>query len=609
MDQRAMAEKAQNEADTSDLAVSSPPSLSTPHSRSGHSGVHHHHKFHHHGVSHHHGRSHHPGELQDFPESPLAWLLPVTLPSPTTPMMRILFMTSTTVVAGDITIGFGTIGGPTMSPTLTVGPVSVGGPITLMLKTTAGTIIIKPTNPEGLFIMERALPTTSTGGPPTMAHLATPVSTARPPWPPQRAPPRCTASRSLTSGLSRVSGPRRPHGVVRASCALSHAAAMQPSMAHRRSRDSILTRSRATVHPLAESSSDVHPQDNYSKTSESWADDEQFERYKTNRPPRAHKKVHSMNVCSMLWGKLCHLFDGLREMLRILTESLIFDAFIFLVVCLNIIMLVVQTFAEVEVRGEWFFVAFDSVFLCIYVVEAMLKIFTMGLNYFCDSWNNLDFFIMATAVLEFVLVQLNSRSFKHTVYSQRVFRIFKVFKSLRALRAIRILRRLSFLTSLQEVTGTLVRSMPSITAILILMFTCRRVLAPPTATPSAPHCFPTFSLVIAVLVDNFEMALLRSQEKVMEERAAEVQETMLAESLTELSKEEPEEVISEHTKQKLFIEKKFGTMTENQQKLLFHFLQLAAGVEHYQQKFRSQASVTDEIVDAAFEAGEEDYRK
>lgn len=58
-----------------------------------------------------------------------------------------------------------------------------------------------------------------------------------------------------------------------------------------------------------------------------------------------------MNVCSMLWGKLCHLFDGLREMLRILTESLIFDAFIFLVVCLNIIMLVVQTFAEVEVRG------------------------------------------------------------------------------------------------------------------------------------------------------------------------------------------------------------------------------------------------------------------
>lgn len=40
-----------------------------------------------------------------------------------------------------------------------------------------------------------------------------------------------------------------------------------------------------------------------------------------------------------------------------------------------------------------------------------------------------------------------------------------------------------------------------------------------------------------------------------------------------------------------------------QQELLFHFLQLVAGVEHHQQKFRSQASVLDEIVDTAFEVG------
>lgn len=38
-------------------------------------------------------------------------------------------------------------------------------------------------------------------------------------------------------------------------------------------------------------------------------------------------------------------------MLRNMTDSLVFDAFIFLVVCLNTIMLVAQTFAEVEIRG------------------------------------------------------------------------------------------------------------------------------------------------------------------------------------------------------------------------------------------------------------------
>lgn len=53
-----------------------------------------------------------------------------------------------------------------------------------------------------------------------------------------------------------------------------------------------------------------------------------------------------------------------------------------------------------------------------------------------------DFFIMVMAVLDFMLIQLNSNSFNSVVYKQNVFLIFKVFKSLRALRAIRVLRRL-----------------------------------------------------------------------------------------------------------------------------------------------------------------------
>lgn len=53
-----------------------------------------------------------------------------------------------------------------------------------------------------------------------------------------------------------------------------------------------------------------------------------------------------------------------------------------------------------------------------------------------------DFFIMVMAVLDFMLMQINSSSFKRTVYNQSIVRIFKVFKSLRALRAIRVLRRL-----------------------------------------------------------------------------------------------------------------------------------------------------------------------
>lgn len=42
-----------------------------------------------------------------------------------------------------------------------------------------------------------------------------------------------------------------------------------------------------------------------------------------------------------------------------------------------------------------------------------------------------------------------------------------------------------------------------------------------------------------------------------------------------------------------------------QQALHFQFLQLVAAVEQHQQKFRSQASVIDELVDIAFEVNQE----
>ncbi|KAF5920871.1 hypothetical protein HPG69_006182 [Diceros bicornis minor] len=122
----------------------------------------------------------------------------------------------------------------------------------------------------------------------------------------------------------------------------------------------------------------------------------------------------------------------------------------------------------------------------------------------------------------------------------------------------------------------------------------------PTVAPS--------SLVIAVLVDNFQMALLRGLEKVKQEvpsgmgqvdqsekreeggteaggkggggsrdgqawdsgrieasssqRAAQIHEKLLDDSLTELRKAEPEEEMGEHAIRKQLMEKKFGTMTE-----------------------------------------------
>lgn len=344
-------------------------------------------------------------------------------------------------------------------------------------------------------------------------------------------------------------------------------------------------------------------------------------------------------------------------MMMSLTQSLGFETFIFIVVCLNTIILVAQTFTELEIRGEWYFMVLDSIFLSIYVLEAMLKLIALGMEYFYDPWNNLDFFIMVMAVLDFVLLQINSLSY--SFYNHSLFRILKVFKSMRALRAIRVLRRLSILTSLHEVTGTLSGSLPSITAILTLMFTCLflfsvvlRALFRKSDPKRFQNIFTTLftlftmltlddwsliymdsraqgawyiipilmiyiiiqyfiflNLVIAVLVDNFQMALLKGLEKVKMEKAARVHEKLLDDSLTELTQADAEAQMSESALQMQFIERMFSTMTEKQRDLHFQFLQLVASVEQHQQKFRSQASVIDEIVDTAFEAGEEDFGK
>ncbi|XP_043827996.1 cation channel sperm-associated protein 1 [Dromiciops gliroides] len=403
------------------------------------------------------------------------------------------------------------------------------------------------------------------------------------------------------------------------------------------------------------SSSRIQP--SYTSMGQGWEQDRHV-KIKRARVQRAHKKQMAADeLMQKCCSKIVQVFRRVQSMLATMIESLIFEVFIFSVVCFNTIILVVQTFAEVEVWGEWYFTALDSFFLCIYFLEAVLKILVMGTSYF-DSWNSLDFFIMVMAMVDFLLKQIYFSSATRMAHSKTVFRILKIFKSLRALRAIMVLRRLNFFNSLQEVTGTLARSLPSIGAILVLMFTCLfffsvilRALFNYSDPKRFQNIFTTIftlftlltlddwsliylssrgkgawyiipilmiyiiiqyfiflNLVIAVLVDNFQMALLKGLEKEKQKKVARMHEKLLDESLTNLSTE-PEEKISDTSLQMQMIEKKYGDLTPAQQDKMFHYLQLMAAVEHHQQAFRSQAAVIDEIIDTVFEAGEEDFQK
>ncbi|XP_054998849.1 cation channel sperm-associated protein 1 isoform X1 [Sorex araneus] len=413
-----------------------------------------------------------------------------------------------------------------------------------------------------------------------------------------------------------------------------------------------LGKQQKSAHTLSHSSGSLgkaHPGSSESSSDESKK--QPAAKLRVPHAPRPRPRGRALQLCSWLCEELSKLYQGFQNIIGKLTSSKAFEAFIAFIIYINIIVLVVQTFAIVEVRGEWYFIALDTVFLCIYVIEAALKIIALGYSYFLDNWNKLDFFIMSLALLDFMLVQHNYFSVSRQIYSQNFFRIFKVLKSLRALRAMRVMWKLSFLRTLQKVTGTLERSLPSITAILILMFTCLflfsamlRALFRYSDPKHFQSLFSTvftlftlltlddwsliylhnlengawyiipflmiyiiiqyfifLNLVIAVLVDNFQMALLKGQEQEEEEAVL-----LLEDSVAELAKEESSETKDFDQRQQM--EKKFGGMTEKQKELMLRFLQLTAAVEQRQQKFRSQGAVIDEIVDTAFEAGEEDFK-
>ncbi|KAL8184107.1 UNVERIFIED_CONTAM: hypothetical protein K2H54_006742 [Gekko kuhli] len=358
------------------------------------------------------------------------------------------------------------------------------------------------------------------------------------------------------------------------------------------------------------------------------------------------------------WAKIKPHLLFLRKIIQDLTQSILFDLFIFSVVGINTILLVVQTFAVVEIRGEWFFSALDALFLSVYVVEAILKIIALDVEYFYDPWNDIDFFIMIMTVLDFMLPLIfygqGNRGNKVTL-----FRVLKIFKGVRAIRAIRFLLTLRYLENFQEVTSTFMLSCRSIGAIILLMFTLlfmsSVVLRELFEEADPKHFGDLFNtiftlfqfftlddwsliyltcyekgkcawyiiiflifyilveyflflnLVIAVLVDNFQMALLKRHELKKQKKLYHTVESSTEEaSAGKTEAEKGHEKEDEEEFFKKLVKDKYGNLdlTDKEWQLLYRYFQLMAAIETNQQQFRARSATSDRIVDTFFEVGE-----
>ena len=127
-----------------------------------------------------------------------------------------------------------------------------------------------------------------------------------------------------------------------------------------------------------------------------------------------------------------------------------FTNLIMALIVLNSVMIGLETYPVLYSAYKTWFLKAEKVFLWIFTVEILLRIsiYPKKIDFFKDSWNIFDFFIIASAHLfmgaHFVSV-------------------------LRILRVLRVLRTISVIPSLQRLVEALLRTIPSLGNILILM--------------------------------------------------------------------------------------------------------------------------------------------
>jgi voltage-gated sodium channel len=124
-------------------------------------------------------------------------------------------------------------------------------------------------------------------------------------------------------------------------------------------------------------------------------------------------------------------------------ESPRFSTAVTIVVCLNALVLGIDTYGSLPLVVHDWCDRLDNVFVMLFVVELLLKLFAWRLRFFANAWN---FFDLLVVVVSLVAVG--------------------PFSVLRTLRIFRTMRLVSAVPSMRRVVEALIRAIPGISAIL-----------------------------------------------------------------------------------------------------------------------------------------------
>lgn len=149
-----------------------------------------------------------------------------------------------------------------------------------------------------------------------------------------------------------------------------------------------------------------------------------------------------------------------HKFITYVTQHAWFDRLIMLTIFVNALFIAVESSRSPENNGAVFEMA-DLVFLVIYTVEFVLKIYVEPIGYWRNNYNRFDFAVLALSYVEYMNLQID----------------LTFVQVLRALRALRALRSVSFIRALRVIVNALLKTLSSIANLLVLLLLIMYVFA------------------------------------------------------------------------------------------------------------------------------------
>ncbi|XP_013402648.1 cation channel sperm-associated protein 3-like [Lingula anatina] len=156
------------------------------------------------------------------------------------------------------------------------------------------------------------------------------------------------------------------------------------------------------------------------------------------------------------WDREFHRF------IRDVTESSVFNFIIMFTIVCNALCMALETDISIRESGKDLFHILDELFLAVYTIEFIMKLYAEPKGYWFSSYNLFDFAVLVISYVQIILVLMNAGGSG-----------LAALRILRALRTLRTLRTVSFIRGLQVLVTALLdtirKSVLNVVGLLLLL--------------------------------------------------------------------------------------------------------------------------------------------